>query len=62
VKSTPTGWSAPAWFNKKELEMCIEQDNAFSREAIEQWALEYGYKLSWPSRIMIDKYLNNGEL
>jgi hypothetical protein len=46
VKSTPTGSSIPAWFNKKELEMCIAEDNAFSKEAIEQWALDNGYKLS----------------
>lgn len=62
TKSTPNGWSAPAWFNKKELEMCIAEDNAYSKEAIEQWALDNGYKLSWPSRILIDKYLNTGEL
>jgi hypothetical protein len=42
--------------------MCISEDNAFSKDAIEQWALEKGYKLSWPSRIMIDKYLNTGEI
>ena len=57
-----TGWTQTAWFNKKELEMCIAEDNAFSKEAIEQWAIDEWYKLSWPSRVMIDKYLNSWEL
>lgn len=61
-KQTYTGSNKTAWFNKKELEMCIAQDNAFSKEAIEQWAIDNWYKLSWPSRVMIDKYLNSWEL
>ena len=62
VKTNPIGWSAPAWFNKKELEMCIAEDSAFSKDAIEQLALDNWYKLAWPSRIMIDKYMNTSEL
>lgn len=61
-RQTYTGSNQTAWFNKKELEMCIAQDNAFSKEAIEQWAIDNWYKLSWPSRVMIDKYLNSWEL
>jgi hypothetical protein len=61
-KQTYTGSTQTAWFNKKELEMCIAQDNAYSKEAIEQWAIDNWYKLSWPSRVMIDKYLNSWEL
>jgi len=61
-KQTYTGSNQTAWFNKKELEMCIAQDNAYSKEAIEQWAIDNWYKLSWPSIVMIDKYLNSWEL
>ena len=61
--STQT-WTKPAtaWFNKKELELCIQEDNAYSKESIESWAKDNWYTLSWPSRTMIDKYLNSWEL
>lgn len=51
-----------AWFNKPQLEACIKADNAYSMKAIESWALDNWYKLSWPSRTMIEKYLTSWEL
>jgi len=60
--STPSWSSTVAWFNKPQLEECIEADNAYSKEAIEQWATDNGYKLSWPSRAMIEKYLTTRNL
>lgn len=60
--STPSWSSTVAWFNKPQLEECIEADNAYSKEAIEQWATDNGYRLSWPSRTMIEKYLTTWNL
>lgn len=50
------------WFNKPQLEQCIKEDNAFSQASIEEWAKDNGYKLSWPSRVMISKYLTSWDL
>jgi len=51
-----------AWFNKPELEKCINDDNAFSMEAIEAWAKDNGYKMGSPWRTMAQKYLDTWEL
>ena len=59
---TPSGSTTTAWFNKPQFEQCIQAWNAYSKEAIEQWATDNGYKIGSPSRAMIDKYLSNGEL
>lgn len=56
-------WSTVTnWFNKPQLEECIEADNAYSLESISAWANDNGYKLSNPSRAMIEKYLTKWEL
>lgn len=59
---TSNGSSSPAWFNKPQLEACIKADNAYSMDAIEAWATDNWYKLSWPSRAMIQKYLSSWEI
>lgn len=57
-----TGWVSIEWFNKPQLQECIKADNAYSMEAIEAWAKDNWYRMSWPSRVMSQKYLDNWEL
>lgn len=59
--STST-WNTVAWFNKNELKKCVAEWFWYSKEAIEQWAKDNSYRLSWPSRSLIDAYLSTGEL
>jgi hypothetical protein len=60
--NTPTGKTATAWFNKPQLEQCIEQWFWYNFDSITMWAKDNWYTLSWPSRTMIDKYLSEWEL
>lgn len=62
TQSVHTWAKTTQWFNKPQLEQCIAEDNAFSKASIEEWAKDNWYTLSWPSRAMIDKYLNQWEL
>jgi len=59
---TPTGKKEVRYFSVKDLERCILEDNAFSKEAIKQWAEDNGLTIWKPLQDVIIHYLTNGEI
>lgn len=59
---TPTGSKALRYFSVKDLERCIIEDNAFSKEAIKQWALDNWLTIWKPLQEVIVHYLEQGEI
>lgn len=59
---TPTGKKEVRYFSVKDLERCILEDNAFSKEAIKQWAEDDGLTIWKPLQDVIIHYLKNGEI
>jgi len=59
---TPTGSKALRYFSVKDLERCIIEDNAFSKEAIKQWALDNWLTIWRPLQEVIVHYLEHGEI
>lgn len=59
---TPTGKKEIRYFSVKDLERCIIEDNAFSKEAIKQWALDNWLTIWKPLQEVILHYLEQWEI
>lgn len=59
---TPTGKKEVKYFSVKDLERCIVEDNAFSKEAIKQWAEDNGLTIWKPLQDVIIHYLTNWDI
>lgn len=59
---TPTGKKEVKYFSVKDLERCIAEDNAYSKEAIKQWAEDNGLTIWKPLQDVIIHYLSNWDI
>lgn len=59
---SPTSKKQVKYFSVQDLERCIVEDNAFSKESIKQWAEDNGLTIWKPLQDVIIHYLTNWDI